>query len=305
MAYNGRIETGTSRTGAISPIGEYDSFNTTFIAGLTYTVAAKGASSGSGTLGDPNLALYDSSGNRLMFNDDVSPGVNRDAELTFRIGPGYTANYTLIVGEQGNNAAGSYRLAVSAGYATNAADKVNGSGANDAIHGMAGNDTIWGVGGHDNLIGGTGYDQLMGGPGGDVLRGQAGNDVLYGGVGADDLYGGAGADRFLFNSHTHSNASAGIDVIGAADGATSFQGIGIVGGDRIDLRGMDANLSATGNQDFVFSASRAAGTVVLTEQGSNTVLLGHVNNDQVADFRLLIADGGVRATQYSQDEFLL
>lgn|GEM_PF-3210376 len=314
MAYNGRIETGTSRSGAISPIGEYDSFNTTFISGLTYTVAAKGAFSGHGSLGDPNLALYDSSGNRLLFNDDVSPGVNRDAELTFRIASGYTGTYTLIVGEQGNNAAGSYMLAVSAGYATNAADNVTGSAANDAINGMAGNDTIRGGGGNDNLIGGAGNDLLLGGIGADllqgqigndVLRGQAGNDVLYGGAGADDLYGGLGADRFVFNSHTDSNAGAGIDVIAAADGALAFEGVGVVGGDRIDLRGMDANLNLAGNQAFVFSASRAAGTVVLTEQGSNTVLLGHVNNDGIADFRLLIADGGIRATQYSLDEFLL
>ena len=49
MAYNGLIGTGTSRTGSISYNGDYDTFNTTFIAGLTYSVAAKGASSGSGS----------------------------------------------------------------------------------------------------------------------------------------------------------------------------------------------------------------------------------------------------------------
>lgn len=101
MAYNGTIGTGTTGRGVISYQGEYDSFNTTFISGLTYSVAAKGASSGNGTLGDPNLALYDSSGNRLLENDDVSPGTNRDAQLTFKIGAGGTSTYTLVVGEQG------------------------------------------------------------------------------------------------------------------------------------------------------------------------------------------------------------
>ena len=132
MAYDGRIETGTSRTGVISYNGEYDSFNTTFIAGLTYSVAAKGASSGSGSLADPNIALY--SGNtRLLFNDDVNPpndstpGTNRDGQLTFTIGAGGTGVYSLVVGEQGNNATGSYTLTVSAGYASNAADSVTGT----------------------------------------------------------------------------------------------------------------------------------------------------------------------------------
>lgn len=314
MAYNGRIETGTSRSGIISPLGDYDTYSTTFISGLTYTVTAKGASSGNGSLVDPNLALFDAAGNRVLFNDDVSPGFNRDAQLTFVINPGNTGPFTLGVGEQGNNATGSYVLTVSAGYATNAANTVTGTSSNDAIHGMAGNDLVRGAGGNDNLIGGTGNDTLVGGigadvlqgqAGADVLRGQAGNDVLYGAVGADDLYGGAGADRFVFLSHNDSNATFGLDVIAAGDGATSFQGIGIAGGDRIDLSGIDANLNFAGNQAFVFSASRAAGTVVLSEQGTNTVLWGHVNNDGVADFQLIIADGGIQATQYSSDEFIL
>ena len=100
MAYSGIIGTGTSRSGVISPVGEYDSFNTTLIGGLTYSVAAKGASSGNGTLGDPNLWLYDASGNQLRYDDDVQPGVNRDAQITFTH-TGYTGTYTLIVGEKG------------------------------------------------------------------------------------------------------------------------------------------------------------------------------------------------------------
>lgn len=319
MAYDGRIETGTSRTGVISYNGEYDSFNTTFIAGLTYSVAAKGASSGSGSLADPNIALY--SGNtRLLFNDDVNPpndstpGTNRDGQLTFTIGAGGTGVYSLVVGEQGNNATGSYTLTVSAGYASNAADNVTGTAYSDAIHGMAGNDLLYGLGGNDNLIGGTGNDTLLGGDlgdvlqgqaGDDVLRGQAGNDILYGAIGADDLYGGTGADTFRFLSHVESNSRYGVDVIAGADGAIAFEGVGVVGGDVLDLRGMDANLLVAGNQDFVFSTSRAAGTVALSESAGNTVLSGHVNNDGVADFTIVIADGSISAHNYSANEFLL
>ena len=37
----------------------------------------------------------------------------------------------------------------------------------------------------------------------------------------------------------------------------------------------------------------------------NTVVTGHVNNDGVADFTLIIADGGITASQYTNNEFLL
>lgn len=94
-------------------------------------------------------------------------------------------------------------------------------------------------------------------------------------------------------------------MIAAADGALAFEGVGVAGGDRIDLSGIDANLNAAGNQTFVFSASRAAGTVVLSEQGTNTILSAHVNNDGLADFQLIIADGAIRAYDYSSDEFIL
>lgn len=318
MAYMGRIETGTTKAGWISPVGDYDTYNTTFIQGLTYSVAAKGASSGSGSLGDPNIALYDSNGNRLLFNDDVNPpndstpGTNRDGQLTFTVGQ--TAIYSLGVGEQGNNATGSYTLTVSAGYASNNADKVTGTGYNDAVNGMAGNDIINGMGGNDLLFGGAGADQLIGGAGNDALHGQAGNDalrgmagndVLFGGGGADQLAGGAGADRFVFSSYAESSSRYGIDRIVSADGAPAMEGVGVRGGDVLDLRGIDANVNVAGNQAFVFSDSRAAGTASLSEWDGRTVFNGHVNNDGVVDFQLIILDGSVSAYNYTADEFLL
>lgn len=312
MAYSGRIETGTSRTGAISPQGDYDTYNSTFIAGLTYSVAAKGAYSGNGTLADPNLALIDSNGDRLMYSDDIVQGVNRDASLTFKVNQ--TSVLTLGVGETGNNATGSYTLTVSAGFASNGNDRVTGTAYADAINGMAGNDILNGAGGADRLFGGDGADTLLGGAaadllfgqtGADVLRGQAGNDELYSGRGADDLIGGTGADRFIFTSVNDSNRQFGVDVIAAGDGAIAFEGAGVAGGDRIDLREIDANVNLAGNQAFVWSLSKAAGTLALSEVNGNTVLNGYVNNDTIADFTLIIADGAIRATQYGPDDFLL
>ena len=94
-------------------------------------------------------------------------------------------------------------------------------------------------------------------------------------------------------------------MIAAGDGATAFQGIGVRGGDVIDLSGIDANVNYAGNQTFGFSTSRAAGTVYLSESNGNTVMYGHVNNDRVADFQLVIQDGSVRAYDYRADEFVL
>ena len=122
-------------------------------------------------------------------------GITSYVGVPIKIGAGGTSTYTLVVGEQGDNATGSYALTVSAGYASNANDRVNGTSANDAINGMAGNDTIIGAGGNDNLIGGAGNDALVGGVGADVLQGQAGNDVLRGQAGNDVLFGSTGADE--------------------------------------------------------------------------------------------------------------
>lgn len=313
MAYLGRIETGTTKTGAISPVGDFDTYNTTFIAGLTYSAAAKGASSHSGSLVDPNIALYDLDGNRLVSNDDAN-GSTRDAQITFTIGAGGTATYTLGVGEQGDNATGSYTLTLSAGYASNNADTVTGTSANDAIHGMAGNDLLNGMGGNDNLIGGEGNDTLLGGDlgdvlqgqaGNDMLRGQAGNDILYGALGQDTLAGGTGADTFRFLSNSESNSRFGVDIIVAGDGGAAFDGVGVRGGDVIDVHGIDANLTVAGNQDFVFSASKAAGTCSLSEVNGETVFSAHMNNDGIADLTIRIADGAISAYSYTADEFLL
>lgn len=307
-----RLNTGYSTTGAISYRGETDTYHTTFIDGLTYSVKVSGAYSGGGTLADPNLGLYSSSGARLLFNDDIVDGVNRDSQLTFKINQ--TGNYDMVVGEQGNNATGSYSITISAGYASNNADTVYGTAYNDAINGMGGNDLLSGGNGVDRLWGGQGNDQLLGGAqndvlfgqeGNDILRGGTGNDVLNGGVGADRLIGGSGADRFVFNSVAESSRAAP-DTIAAGDGAVAMQGVGVVGGDVIDLSGIDANANVSGNQTFQWSTSHAAGTLSLVEQNGTTVIQGHVNNDGVADFTLKIADGaGITAYNYTGDEFIL
>lgn len=307
-----RLNPGYWTRNAIDHQGDRDSFETVLIDGLTYSARVSGSYSGGGTLADPNLTLTDGSGRVLAFNDDIASGQNRDARIVFTAAQ--TGTYDLIVGEQGNNATGSYRLILTPGFATNANDTVNGTNYADAVDGMAGrdllrghggNDALFGGGGNDTLQGGTGGDRLIGDAGNDVLRGQSGNDRLIGSAGADRLIGGAGADVFDFNRASDSD-DGGIDVIAAGDGASAFQGVGVRGGDVIDLAGIDANEYQSGNQAFSWSTGKTAGTVYLGNSSGSTVLYGHTDNDGNADFAIVIADGAsLSARDYSSDEFIL
>lgn len=306
-----RLNTGYSLQRAIDYNGDRDSFQTTLINGLTYSFKVSGAYSGGGTLADPNLTLQITGGSVLRFNDDIVKGVNRDAQITFKAGA--TGNYDLVVGEQGNNANGTYTLILSNGYGTNNADRVTGTAYNDGINGMGGNDIINGAGGNDRLYGGDGADQLLGGIGNDFLSGDAGNDVLRGGDGADRLNGGSGADRLIGGKgadvfdfdFTSDSRTGGIDVIAAGDGAVAFEGAGRAGGDVFDVRTIDANANIAGNQAFVWSSSKAAGTAYLAESNGNTVFYAHTNNDGMPDLTVIIADGAIRATDYISSDFLL
>lgn len=312
-AYGGYLAPGSSLKGSISSLGEYDTYTQSYISGLTYSVKVSGAYSGGGTLADPNLALYDPNGTRILFNDDIVSGVNRDAQLTFKVNT--TGNYTLMVGEQGNNATGSYSLLTSVGYATSNADRVAGTANADGINGMAGNDTIDGKAGNDLILGGDGVDLLYGGAGNDSLLGDAqndalyggdGNDVLAGGAGADRLIGGFGSDRFVFRSAAESAGSARDLILGGTDGSSAFDGAGVAGGDVIDLSQIDANANVAGNQAFTWSTARTAGTLYLGESNGNTVLYGHTNNDGIADFSLVIQDGtSITARSYIGSDFIL
>jgi len=309
MAYIGRLDTGYTSSGAISPVGDADIFTTTYIAGLTYSVRVSGSYSGGGSLADPLLELQSASGTRLLFNDDIQPGVNRDAQLTFRVTQ--TTDYRLVVREMGDNATGSYTITNATGYASNADDTVTGSAANDAVNGMGGNDRLFGMNGSDRLYGAWGWDQLIGGNGYDLLDGATGNDSLWGGYGndwlvggegTDLLVGGFGADTFVFQSKNDSLPGRA-DVISAGDGAIAMEGAGVAGGDVIDLSRMDANDLVAGNQSFTWG--RGTGQIWLAETGGDTILRGNTDGDPAAEFDIVIRDGAITAYQYIGADFIL
>lgn len=313
MSYYGHLATGYKVAGSISPMGETDSYRVTLIPGLTYSFTAQGASSGNGTLADPHMALTTLSGRQLAYGDDISSS-NRDAQIVWTAPAGTTPiDYSLNVAENGNNSTGSYNLTVSAGYASNYADRVVGSAYADAIAGMAGNDQLSGGNGNDYLYGQDGNDYLMGmndhdylngGAGNDSLRGGTGSDRLIGGTGADQLIGGSGADRFVF--YAGDSGRYDFDSIIAGDGAAAFDGVGAAAGDVIDLSAIDANPYLAGNQAFRFSATLTTGTAQLTENArGDTVLMASTDNDAEAEIVIRIVDGAVRATQYAANDFIL
>ena len=116
----------------------------------------------------------------------------------------------------------------------------NGGGGNDTLDGSTANGPLLGRGE-------AGNDLLIGGAGDDVLQGGAGNDVLVGGFGLDVLTGGTGADVFRFlTTDDLASANAG----GGADTITDFSQ---AGRDRIDLSALDADVTAPGNQAFLFA----------------------------------------------------
>jgi Ca2+-binding RTX toxin-like protein len=126
------------------------------------------------------------------------------------------------------------------GYDDN--DRINGGGGVDVLEGGNGNDRAAGGGGDDDIGGGYGNDTLDGGSGRDTLEGSYGDDVIDGGAGRDQLDGGSGADRFALDAGDRGVGSDVRDVIYRFDAHAR---------DRIDLRAIDANTGASGDQTFL------------------------------------------------------
>ena len=139
----------------------------------------------------------------------------------------------------------------------------------------------------ERAIGGSGSDVIKGNGIGNVLQGRSGNDKLYGlggddvligGAGKDVLSGGSGADVFTFRAASESRGSA-MDTIS----------IFAPGADHIDLRGIDADTGAAGNQAFTFIGASAFSGEAGELTFSRGVLSGDVNGDRIADFRIAVS----------------
>ena len=152
--------------------------------------------------------------------------------------------------------------------------------------GGAGIDTLVNI---DNLTGSNYGDTLTGNgirnvlsgfAGNDVINGGGGDDLLLGGLGADTLTGGSENDRFDYDKSTiESPAGLGRDRI------TDFRGNESSSGDQIDLRDLDANTLATGNQGFSW-INNAAFTAAGQLRYAGGVLRGNTDADLAAEFEI-------------------
>ncbi len=157
-------------------------------------------------------------------------------------------------------------------------DRIDGTREADEIRAGDGEDDVFGRGGGDEIYGQTGDDVLDGGRGRDVLLGGSGDDILVGGLGKDILRGGAGADFFVFNSVDESRVGARRDVV-------VFDRLG---GDKIDLSGMDANEGENGVQDFAWIGGSAFSGTEGELRFTNGVLKGDTDGDGEADVEIAI-----------------
>jgi Ca2+-binding RTX toxin-like protein len=310
-APSGDLVAAAALRGQVQFEGDRDVFTVNLVAGLTYTATLRGTDSGAGTLEDPVLSLIERvNAQNVLLVEDNDSGRGFDARLTYTpqaTGIRFLEARDFGVGE------GTYRIALSAGRGTEGGDVVTGSDLADRIDARAGEDRVNAGGGDDVVFGGADADRLRGGAGDDRLYGAAGNDLLRGGAdddrlgglsGRDVLIGGAGADVFDFDRAGHSTARRP-DVLRAGDEARAFDGAGAADGDRIDLRGIDADATRDGNQAFAFGAARGVGRLWVENDGEDTRVFGNVDRDAAAEFVLVIEDGATRAGRYVADDFVL
>ncbi|WP_156680810.1 cellulase family glycosylhydrolase [Sphingomonas profundi] len=221
--------------------------------------------------------LYGGTGDDIYYVDDVNDKVvellNEGNDQVRSTAASYTlsANVeTLILNGTGDIAGTGNELA-------------------NTITGNAGDNVIRGMGGNDKLDGGAGNDRIDGGEG---------DDTIIGGLGQDWLTGGTGKDVFRF-------ATIEDSTVRAPDTITDF----LSGTDRIDLSGIDASASKTGNQAFTLIGTGAFTHVegqLRYEVGraadghSFTTVQGDVNGDGVADFAIVLDNfsAGLKALDF-------
>ena len=227
--------------------------------------------------------------------DTVDAGVGHDVLYVNYAGWNTNVTASLIAGNRANGYSGMVEDAggnsvsftgvedffISTGDIYDFNDYLQTGAGNDTLKGGGGNDTLRGAGGDDELNGGLGDDILVGGADQDELYGGGGDDTLIGSLGRDRLFGDDGADTFRFRDPDFDVAYSG-DTIIYLDGT-----------DTIDLSRIDADVTAAGDQAFVFvdSFSGKAGEATISTMsgiGFPTVLAFDTDGDRAADITITI-----------------
>ncbi|MGE3294031.1 MAG: choice-of-anchor Q domain-containing protein, partial [Geminicoccaceae bacterium] len=162
---------------------------------------------------------------------------------------------------------------------TDRGEFLSGTSDADLIHGLGGGDRLWGR------------------PGGDLLFGDAGEDVLAGKEGVDQMTGGADADRFLYRRPIEAPPDGPV-----LDQIMDFRR---AEHDKIDLRPIDADQTAGGNQKFSFIGEQGftrAGQVRYEEVAAGQFLVsGSTDRDPAPELAFLVHS----AEQLEAADFLL
>jgi serralysin len=158
----------------------------------------------------------------------------------------------------------------------------------------------------DTITGNSGANRIDGGAGRDTINGGGGADTIISGRESDQLWGEEGPDTFVFKHFLDSSSSNVLSSVIRVDGNyTTGAGVDVindfvVGADKIDLSGIDANSTISGNQAFTFveEFTGHAGEVKLVEisQGPSpdssglfyTSVQADIDGDGYQDFTLQV-----------------
>ena len=146
----------------------------------------------------------------------------------------------------------------------------------------------------DANINGTGNglkNVLAGNTGKNTLKGGGGNDTLNGNGGQDILWGGSGNDTFVFDNAAEADGDTIRDFKRKAD--------------KINLKGIDANVDKAGNQAFKFIGKQdfheVAGELRAWKAGKVTYVGGDTDGDGIADFTIKVSG----AHTFAKSDFYL
>lgn len=224
--------------------------------------------------------IVDESGDDFVVTE-VNYNIDLNIETVSMVRPGLTVTGNWQANKIWGSDEGSDTIFGGGGY-----DLIGGNGGADDIHGGDGTDTLYGNDGDDVLYGDGGRDYVSGG---------AGNDRLIGGIEYDHLIGGTGADTFQFDDVTHSSA-------GEPDLILDFSS---AEGDLIDISRIDAAMSSTVDEAFIFVGTGAftgqEGELRYVVSNGDAVVQGDVDGDGMVDFAIQLRGVGT----LSQSDFLL
>jgi serralysin len=92
--------------GTLETLGDDDWIAVTLTGGTSYEIEMMGADSGTGTLSDPYLRLYNSAGSQVAFNDDG--GMGRDSRMVFT--PVSSGTFYISARAWSDGATGTYQI---------------------------------------------------------------------------------------------------------------------------------------------------------------------------------------------------